>query len=617
VTRLRPSLVLALALAGLATSCGGGEPALLEKASVVLITLDTTRADAVGCYGGPAGTTPTLDRLAAEGVRFDQARSTCPVTLPAHTSILTGLLPFEHGVRDNGTFRLGDEVTTLAERMRHGGYSTAAVVGAIVLHSDYGLDQGFDVYSDVPRRKLEMDTVEDQRRADEVVDEALRILGDGLEPPYFLWLHLFDPHRPLDPPPAYRARAMEGTGPGTPVEELERRVYHAEVAFADAELGRFLAELEARGDAPLIAVAADHGEGFGDHGEPAHGLSLFDSVMRVPMILRHSALPAGQVVRAPVSTADLTPTILALVGLDTEGTTTSDLTPLMLQPSEARRPSVYFETCHPYYSYGWAPLFGLVEGSGSAKVVVGPRPAVYDLRGDPGELRNVLADNPSIHSKATAALELLAPRTVASQRVALDEEGAQALEQLGYTAGAGKEDAGPILPGTIDPQLPDPVESIPVKLLCQDAVGYMVAGDNVRSIEAIREVLELDPDNPIFLSQAGTIYITAGRPAEALPVLARSVELREDASARCSLAIAHNLTGDKDTAIEVLRLNASLHPRHLHTRFALGELLLERGDAAEAAEQFEAFLAEHDLKDAWHQRASELLAEARSKAVGG
>jgi arylsulfatase A-like enzyme len=597
-----------------------GEPAPLAGSSLLLVTIDTTRADAVGCYGGPDWATPVMDGLAAKGVRFDQARSTCPVTLPAHSSILTGMMPFEHGVRDNSTFRLSDDVTTLAERLDEAGYTTAAVMGAFVLHSDFGLAQGFDIYSDVPRRKLEMDVVEDQRTASEVVDEVLALAAKGhLEPPFFLWVHMFDPHRPLDPPEAFRMRALRDTSPNTtPPHELERLLYHAEVAFADAELGRLLAALESTVPAEelLVAVASDHGEGFGDHGEHAHGLQVFDSTMRVPMLLQHPALPAGVVVAQPVSTADLTPTALALLGVGAEGTTAHDLTPLLFDAAAERGAPVYFETCHPYYSYGWAPLFGLVDGS--TKVVEGPAPAVFDLGADPLEFDNLVGARGGDHANARATFSALAPRTSVSERIELEADDRRALEQLGYTGEAADDgDHGPLPPGHLAPDLKDPAEAMPIKTLCQQAVSAMVAGDHESALAGIRQVLRLDPQNPIFLSQAGTVLITVGRSDEAIGPLTRSVGLREDPSARCSLAIAYNLTGDKDTAIDTLRLNSRLHPRHLHTRFALGELLLERGDAAEALEHFEFFLQEHDVEDAWHNGARQLADRARQAASQG
>ena len=623
--RILPALALAACWA-CSSETPGAPPASLVGAlsgsSVLLITLDTTRADALGCYGGPDWSSPRLDALAAEGVRFDQARSTSPVTLPSHATILTGLRPFEHGVRDNGTFRLPARALSLAERLGAAGYSTAAVTGAFVLHSDFGLAQGFTTYSNVPRRKLEMDTVEDQRTATEVVDAALGLVESGaLEPPFFLWTHLFDPHRPLNPPEPYRSRALEGVSEQTPYQVVERRFYHAEVAYADEQIGRLLVALRAHaGDDLLVVFCSDHGEGFGDHGEPAHGLQVYDTTMRVPLLLQHPRLPAGRVIERHVSTADLAPTVLALVGLDREGTSGRDLSPLLVDPTATLAgaddgEALYLETCHSFYSYGWSPLFALIEDG--LKVIVGPSPAVYDLAADPGEHVNLVSERGAALERARAGLASLAAATRAGERIELDDASRQALEQLGYTAGADGGEAAPILPGRIDPDLLDPAEQIQMKELCQMAVSQMAAGNLQRAVQDLRRVLEGDPRNPIFLSQAGTIFITAGLLDEAKVALTRALEHREDPSARCSLAVAHNLSGQKDMAIATLEHNVARPPHHLHTRFALGELLLERGragDAQAALTHFEAFLAEHAADDAWNETARALAHRARTAA---
>jgi len=548
-------------------------------------------------------------------VRFDQARATSPVTLPSHSTILTGQRPFEHGVRDNATFRLPERAVTLAERLSGAGYATGAVVGAFVLHSDFGLAQGFDVYSDVPRRKLEMDVVEDQRSATEVIDAALALLDDGdLPEPFFLWVHLFDPHRPLTPPEEYAARALDGASTQTPYAELERRMYYAEVAYADAEIGRLLDGIAQRRPALelLVAFASDHGEGFGQHKEPSHGLQLFDTTMHVPMLLHHPRLPPGRVVESAVSTADLAPTLLALLGLDADGCSGRDLSRLVADPEAAlEREPIYLETCHPLYSYGWSPLFAVLDGD--LKVIDGPRPAVYDVSADPDELDNLVDERPEALARARETFRRLAPATRAGERVELDDDDRRAFEQLGCTGGAHDRGPGALPPGQLDPDLADPAERISLKELCQMAVAHLGSGDQELAVSEIRRVLEYDPDNPIFLSQAGTIFITAGRLDEAERVLAHCLDQREDPSARCSLAVAQNLSGDKEAAIETLRYNVRVHPRHLHTRFALGELLLERGDKAEALEHFEAFLAEHDADDVWHETAEALAARARAE----
>lgn len=625
---------LTLVLAALLTCCGRpaqGPGPLLEGSNLLLVTLDTTRADALGCYGGPGWSSPRLDALAAEGVRFTSARTTSPVTLPSHATILTGRRPFEHGVRDNATFRLPERAVTLAERLSDAGYATAAVVGAFVLHSDFGLAQGFDVYSDAPRLALEIDHVEDQRTAGEVVDAALELFEQGALPsPWFLWVHLFDPHAPLTPAEPFLSQALANAPPGATALERQRRLYQAEVAYADHELGRLLDQLAARrpGEEPLVMVVSDHGEALGDHGEPAHGLQVFDSTMRVPLIVQHPRLATGRVVERSVSTADLAPTLLGLLGLAAHGTSGRDLGPLLapdaapaVSSAAAHEPldaeATYLETCHSLYSYGWSPLFALVAGD--LKVIDGPRPAVYDLAADPGELRNLAAERPEALERARAAFRALAPLTEPGERIELEEQDARALERLGYTAGAGDPDGArtsdPLPPGRLDPQLEDPGARIETKLLCELAVNQLAAGQLQSAVETIRRVIAQDPDNPIFLSQAGTVLITAGLHDEARVALQRCLELREDPSARCSLAVALNLSGRRREAIETLRLNAELHPRHLHTRFALGELLLEMGGAAEAEEHLRAFLAEHDADDPWHAMADRLATLARGEAL--
>jgi arylsulfatase A-like enzyme len=593
-------------------------PESLAGSNVLLVTLDTTRADALGCYGGPPWSSPCLDALARAGVRFEQARSASPVTLPSHSTILTGTLPFEHGVRDNSTFRLPAGARTLAERLGEQGYATAAVVGAIVLHSDFGLAQGFDVYSDVPRRMLEMNVVEDHRRAAEVVDAALALVDSGeLDAPYFLWVHVFDPHQPLEPPEPFLARALEGVSPDLPYAVLERRLYWAELAYADAEIGRLIDGLSLRAPEQelLVACVADHGEAFGEHGEQTHGLLVFDTTMRVPLVLQHPRLPAGVVVERPVSTADLAPTLLGLLGIAAEGTSGRDLGPLLVDPEAALAGStpVYLETCHSLYSYGWSPLFALVDGQ--EKVIDGPHPAVYDLALDPEEEHNLVDERPRALERAREVFRGLAGATRPPERIELAEEDQAALEGLGYAGSAADGGrATALAPGELDARLADPALEMPVKELAQVAMAHLAEGDHARAVTEIRRVLEHDPGNPIYLTHAGTIFITAKLPAEALGVLERALELREDPSARCSLAVAHGLLGDPMAAIDVLRANARLHPHHLHTRFALGEFLLRYGDPSEALEHFEAFLDEHAAEDAWHHTA-QTLARRATEAV--
>ena len=277
----RVKLVLVAALCG----CSSDGPAELTRSSILLITTDTTRADALGCYGGPDWATPHLDQLAAEGIQFQQAHSVAPVTLPSHSSMMTGLYPYQHGVRDNSTFVLPLSAVTLAEVLQAEGYRTSAVVASYVLNASFGLGQGFDHYSGVQSSGSMQG--EDQRSAEQVTDEAIEFLHQQpADQPFFLWVHYFDPHMPYAAPAAWAERF-----PGAP--------YDAEIAYMDAQIGRLhegLAAEELR-DETLIAVVADHGEGLGDHGEATHAMLIYDSVMRVPMLLSApSVIPTPSVI---------------------------------------------------------------------------------------------------------------------------------------------------------------------------------------------------------------------------------------------------------------------------------------------------------------------------------
>jgi arylsulfatase A-like enzyme len=275
-------------------------------ASVVIVTLDTTRADRLGCYGSTAGTTPVLDGLAAEGVVFENAQSVAPVTLPAHSSMMTGLSPIKHGVRNNGMFVLSDELETLAEVFSANGYATGAFVSAQVLARRYGLTQGFDVYDDdLSKSRKFGQTMVPSRRGGLTLEAATAWLETvPSDRPVFLWLHLYDPHAPYDPPPEFRARF-----PGDP--------YGGEIAYADSVVGDLLATLEESGrlSDTVFTVLGDHGEGLGEHGEATHGFLLHQATIHVPWILRAPGMTGPSRVVDPVSIVDLAPLLTAMVGV--------------------------------------------------------------------------------------------------------------------------------------------------------------------------------------------------------------------------------------------------------------------------------------------------------------
>jgi len=509
------ALIIVLACMACSNSEGTDEHVDLEGASLLLITLDTTRADALGCYGGPDWITPNLDRLAREGVRFEQARTVTPITLPSHATILTGLYPFEHGIRDNGTFQLPDKIETITERLKRAGYTTHAITGAFVLHSSFGLDQGFDKYIDVPRIKLSLGGSEDQRTAGEVVDEALRALKEaGADQPVFLWVHFFDPHFPYEPPPVYMQQALKGLSSATK-NSRQRCLYHGEVAYMDNEIGRLIEGLQdAQPDRGwLIAAVADHGEGLGDHDEDTHAFLLYDTTVRVPMILHHNSLPEGKVVSEPVSVSDLAPTLMRLLGIPFEKAAGTDLTPYFSATDQGPEASLlYFETARPYYNYNWSPLFGIVENG--YKLIDGPDPQLYDPFADAAEREDLAARFPEKVKSLRGKFGPLGKRVREQKRFVLSREDQSRIVALGYAGPAtSSETALPLLPGKRFAGLLDPAKGLRDMKLCNEALELAMRpseADRKNAVSLIRDALRKDPNNPTYLAHAATVYFRAG-----------------------------------------------------------------------------------------------------------
>jgi arylsulfatase A-like enzyme/predicted Zn-dependent protease len=437
-------LLLCALATGPATGCErpDADPAAPQGApSILLITLDTTRADHLGPYGFAGGETPTYDRLAADGTTFDRAYSSCPLTIPSHSTILTGRTPLSHGVHDNGNFLLAEGQVTLAERFKEAGWSTAAFTSAFPTQKRWGFGQGFDVYhdplDDLPTR-LDWS---DQRRADAVVDDALATLPD-LPGPLFVWVHLFDAHWPYDPPEPFATR-------------FEGRPYDGEIAFADAQVGRLLAWWDAEHPDSIVLLTADHGEGLGDGGEKTHGILLHDGTIRIPLILRAPGIEAGAVVDDPVTHVDIAPTLLDLVGLPLhEGLEGRDL-------RQGGSEIAYSEALTGQYSFGLAALHAWTGSDG--RYTRGAYGRWYPAVGD-----HVLtaADLDADLAEAEATLEtLMAAADVDDAPVAaLEPSAMEMLVALGY---AGGDITAPS--GTIDPQ--DVIDAIPLTWRARRAIG--------------------------------------------------------------------------------------------------------------------------------------------------
>ena len=395
--------------------------------NVVVVTLDTLRADRLGCYGFRGVETPNIDAVAAEGVLFEQATSTVPLTLPSHTSIFTGLIPPHHGVRDNGGFFVEEKTTTLAERLKEGGYATGAFVGAWVLDSRWGLDQGFDHYSDrfdlSKYKVVNLGTV--QKKGDEVMDLALAWLEGVKAKKFFAWVHLYDPHTPYEPPEPFLSRY-----PG--------QQYLGEVAYTDQVVGRLVSWLKGAGvwDRTILVLLADHGESLGEHGENAHTFFVYDATPARPA--RSCARPGatGAAAGAQVSTVDLMPTVLDLVGLAPQpGIDGRSLARLVLHPAADSPGVAYSETYFPRFHYGWQHLRSMRDGRW--KYIEAPTPELYDVQQDPGETKNVY----KAYSRRAEDLRLLLEKMAGSgvqaapDEATLDPETLQRLAALGYVGG--------------------------------------------------------------------------------------------------------------------------------------------------------------------------------------
>ncbi|MCZ6597988.1 MAG: sulfatase [Planctomycetota bacterium] len=515
-----------IALAG----CDGGErrPA---RADVLIVTIDTLRRDAVGFLGRTPSPSPNLDALAAESVVFADAYTVAPVTLPAHTSLMTGLYPASHGVRDNGAFRVPDAARTLAEILADEGYRTQAAVAAFVLDADFGLDQGFAAY-DAPRRDTERMALDSSdRRADEMVDIAIRDLRSLAEDerPFFYWLHLFDPHNPYDAPGADHGAAL-------------RTRYDDEVRFADRELGRLFAELRRLGlwDELVVVVASDHGEGLDDGQEPTHGFFVYDRTMRIPLLLRHPGLPPARVERA-VSLVDVAPTLLALLGVQVEPARFDGADLALAHPvGEAPERSLAIETWLPYVTNGWAPSAGVVRGP--HKYVRSRRNELFDRGADPEEATNLVDIEKRTAEELRAEVEALfgpSPRRLEPAPVTLSADQRNALAALGYAGGEAPADEG--LPDF--DRLPDPHELIGLVERASRVMDLTAAGSFDEAIAELRELVLRDPKNPHFLERLGDVLLQAGAEAhvgEAELALRRALALRPNGAhahwclARCA-----------------------------------------------------------------------------------
>ncbi len=618
-----PGLIVLAAL--LATGCQP-EP----RWNVVVVTFDTTRADHIGSYGNDRIRTPTVDGLAAEGVLFEHAMSPVPITLPSHSSLMTGKVPFAHGVRDNGLFQLGEEQTTLAEILRQAGYRTAAAVGSFPLLGNTGINQGFEFFDDHLTAEYEdiygtrvfpkEDLFFDERRAARVNEAVLPWLEEQHDKPFFLWVHYFDPHLPHEPPP--------------PFDQLyAHEPYDGEIAYSDESLGTLLDHLRRLGvyDRTLVVFTSDHGEGRGEHDESTHSMLVYNATLHVPLIIKPPTDSAdwqggGLRVTPRVGTVDVLPTVLDVLGLgipeDIQG---RSLLPLLGDTASSSdgtsRQPIYAETLSPRITRNWGEQRALFIDD--FKYIHGPRQELYDLAKDPREVNNLLAREPHLASAMKKELaDYLVEHTVAGldSSVTVDDETARRLQALGYLQ-ISRDGIDPI-EETLNEDGAAPQDHVRNVTEYSQAKGYLFQGRIPEAKEMLLVLLDRDPENPHYLEllasaemrlgrfeqaleileqlevlstgypptervleTAGRVLLAQGSVVEALGKLQRAQTIEETASGQYRLAKIYESLGRGDDELRLLRraveLDSTFAPAHID--LGIRHAIVGKLDTAEAS----------------------------------
>ena len=596
--------------------------------NLVILSLDTTRADRFGSYGFPSAHTPNFDRFSAGAVRFENAITTAPITLPSHTSIMTGTYPVFHGVHDNDGYVLDDSVTTLAEILSGEGFITGAVLAAFPLDSQFNLDQGFASYDD--DFQSDWTTAEDrartplsfgflERKSDQVNMAVERWLNRNASEQFFLWVHYFDPHQPYNAPPPYDTQFSESP-------------YDAEIAFMDENFGHLMEMLSSRGlmENTIVVVVGDHGEGLGQHGEPTHASYVYDATMRVPLWIAvpDDEIAVGSAVTSQVRTIDIAPTVLDILdlpaGAEMQGTS---LVPLLHEPSDQWSGDALLEANFNWYHYGWAPLRALRNDRW--KYILGPQPELFDVSEDPDELVNLVEGNPEqaavLHQRLSALVDTKEyPDLGRSAATVVDAETRRKLEALGYLGGGGDPSIriAPFpdpdeLAAMVNPmdqwlvmtyanfasemvrmQRIDEAISIAREGLAMDpgnhrlrmvlARAYAMRGLIDRAFEELQAARELQPDDPESYVLAGHIRMAQREFHKAQDEFRQAVERAPQVSAHVfNLGLAYSRTGDFEDAISHFQAALELDPNSESAIQELAKSYSQVGRYEEAQESFQ------------------------------
>lgn len=554
---------------------GSASASQLKPVNLVVVTIDTLRADRLHCYGNKDIETPTLDSLALRGVLFENAVAQTPLTPPSHASIFTGTNPNVHHVRNTGGFALQASPVPIAKILQTQGWDTAAFIGASVLKKASGFNQGFDVYDDqMPKPEKSLEEIEyPERRASVVVDHALGWLNAQTGKPFFVWLHLYDPHEPYAPPAPFS-------------EKYKRNLYDGEIAYADQQLGRFLDAVakKAPGGNTLVVVLADHGESLGEHGEFNHGIFLYDATLHIPFLIAGPGVPTGVRVQQQARTIDVLPTVLELMG----GKASPQVQGVSLIPAFSSKNVTttysYEETLYPRLNMGWSELRGI--RTASWKYVRAPKPELYDLTQDPGEKSNVLDAHPKEFREFEAQLRALSPAGAGGvERIAstqVDSQTMAQLKSLGYLSGMAPNEV------ELNGKGADPKAHTSTLRAFQSVLGPGSRSiPSAQRIATLRQALSDDSMNPSLYFYLAAEYEKAGQYGLAMGVYEQAQ--KQGISNGRLLARRGDLSlrdGKREQAIAAYERAAQLNPTDTGSQVNLATAYLEEGKIADAERCF-------------------------------
>lgn len=538
-----------------------------DQRNLILITIDTLRADYLSCNGSTKVQTPSIDRLAQGGVNFQNVRTAVPLTLPAHTSILTALYPPEHGVRDNGTYVLAQDRHTLAEVLKQHGYTTAAFVGSFILDHRFGLAQGFDVYDDrITRDPSEMENLDAERNA-EAVDAAFAKWLDAYEQkaPAFIWIHLYDPHAPYVPPEPYRTK-------------YQQNPYAGEIAYTDAIVGKILQQLQTRKliDKSVIALVGDHGESLGEHEETTHSVLIYNATLHVPMLIyAPGVIKPGTKIGSLARTIDLAPTLLEILNLSDKLGEGISWKSAIEQKGNPPAVFAYSESLYAQFNLGWSKLRGVETER--YHFIQSPRPELYETQKDPAELNNLVQTLPAVARDLKQKLDSI-PEAAPTRAQPLDEETKEKLASLGYVSGS----APPAKSNPVNPR-----DKMAVSHKIQIGISDFTNGNLLQAAQTFQDILTSEPDIPLLYQYLGICYMRLERFPEAQKTYEAAIKRGIDSSGfRMNLGIINTKERDFSDAQTELETAIKMDSLNVPAYFYLADLLRIKGQPDQAIERY-------------------------------